>query len=109
MVGRIAKIRVDIDEMRAGRFELRTSRARPERHSMTLIETLEHRTSVLRARDVAALFQVTPAHLQDGNQGHYSLLVAGAIRFDPKVLAIWLRRRMPVVGPEGSNLLERSA
>jgi predicted DNA-binding transcriptional regulator AlpA len=78
---------------------------------MTLIESLEHRTSVLRARDVATLFQVTPQHIYKmAAKGAIPCFkVAGAIRFDPKVLAIWLRRRMPVVEPEGSNLLERSA
>jgi predicted DNA-binding transcriptional regulator AlpA len=30
---------------------------------MTLIESLEHRTSVLRAGEVAALFQVTRQHI----------------------------------------------
>jgi len=78
---------------------------------MTLIESLEHRTSVLRARDVATLFQVTPQHIYKmAAKGAIPCFrVAGAIRFDPKALAIWLRRRMPLVETEDSNLLERSA
>jgi predicted DNA-binding transcriptional regulator AlpA len=78
---------------------------------MTLIESLEHRASVLRAREVAALFQVTPQHIYKmAAKGTIpSFKVAGAIRFDPRLLAIWLRHRMPVFEPEGSNLLKRTA
>ena len=78
---------------------------------MTLIECLEHRTSVLRARDVATLFQVTPQHIYKmAAKGTIPCFkVAGAIRFDPRLLAIWLRHRMPVFEPEGSNLLKRTA
>ena len=64
---------------------------------MTVIESLEHRTSVLRAREVAALFQVTRQHIYKmAAKGTIpSFRVAGAIRFDPQVLAEWLRQRMP--------------
>ena len=78
---------------------------------MTLIESLEHRTSVLRAREVAGLFRVTPQHIYKmAAKGSIPCFkVAGAIRFDPKALAIWLRCRTSMSELETSNLLERSA
>ncbi len=71
---------------------------------MTLIESLEHRTSVLRARDVAVLFQVTPQHIYKmAAKGTIPCFkVAGAIRFDPKVWRSgcaggcrWLKQKAP--------------
>ena len=52
---------------------------------MTLIESLEHRTSVLRAREVAALFQVTPQHIYKmaAKGAIPSFKVAGAIGLTP--------------------------
>lgn len=78
---------------------------------MNLIETLERRTSVLRARDVATLFQVTPQHIYKmaAKRTILSFRVAGAIRFDPQELAVWLRGRTPVVEAQGPSLLRRSA
>lgn len=78
---------------------------------MTLIESLEHRTSVLRAREVAALFQVTRQHIYKmAAKGTIpSFRVAGAIRFDPQVLAEWLRRRMPPHEQDTSIVLGRTA
>ena len=78
---------------------------------MNLIETLERRTSVLRARDVAALFQVTPQHIcKMAARGTIPCFrVAGAIRFDPQELAVWLRGHTPLPEAERSGLLRRSA
>lgn len=82
-----------------------------EGNPMTLIESLEHRTSVLRAREVAALFQVTRQHIYKmAAKGTIpSFRVAGAIRFDPQVLAEWLRRRTPLRERGGSIMLRRTA
>jgi len=79
---------------------------------MNLIEQLETETRVLRARDVARLFQVTPQHVYKmaacGRLPSFRL--AGAIRFDPHELANWLRRSQPVpYRPEEGNQWRRSA
>jgi predicted DNA-binding transcriptional regulator AlpA len=79
---------------------------------MNLIAQLEKETRVLRARDVAQLFQVTPQHVYKMAAGGRlpSFRLAGAIRFDPHELANWLRRAQPVsYQPEESNQLPRSA
>jgi len=79
---------------------------------MNLIEKLENHTGVLRARDVAQLFQVTPQHIYKmAAAGRLpSFRLAGAIRFDPHELASWLRRAQPVsYRPGESNQLLRSA
>lgn len=79
---------------------------------MNLIEKLENHTGVLRARDVAKLFEVTPQHIYKMAAGGRlpSFRLAGAIRFDPHELASWLRRAQPVsYGAEESNQLRRSA
>lgn len=56
---------------------------------MSLIAKLEKETSVLRARDVARSFQVTPQHVYKMPAGGRlpSFRLAGAIRFDPHELA----------------------
>ncbi len=53
---------------------------------MSLVEMLERQTKVLRARDVARLFEVTPQHIYKmAASGKIpSFRVAGAIRFDPR-------------------------
>jgi excisionase family DNA binding protein len=65
---------------------------------MSLITQLEKETRVLRARDVAKLFQVTPQHVYKmaaaGSLPSFRL--AGAIRFDPHELATWLRKAQPM-------------
>jgi predicted DNA-binding transcriptional regulator AlpA len=69
-------------------------------------------TRVLRARDVAKLFQVTPQHVDKMAAGGRlpSFRLAGAIRFDPHELANWLRKAQPVtVQPEEGNRWRRSA
>ena len=62
---------------------------------MSLIAQLEKETRVLRARDVAKLFQVTPQHVYKMAAGGRlpSFRLAGAIRFDPHELANWLQKR----------------
>jgi len=66
---------------------------------MSLIEQLERETHVLRAGDVAKLFQVTPQHIYKmAAAGRLpSFRLAGAIRFDPHELARWLRKAHPVL------------
>jgi excisionase family DNA binding protein len=80
--------------------------------NMSLISQLEKETRVLRARDVAKLFQVTPQHVYkmaaDGRLPSFRL--AGAIRFDPHELANWLRKAQPVpYRLDDGNQLRRSA
>jgi len=80
--------------------------------NMSLITQLEKETRVLRARDVAKLFQVTPQHVYKMAAGGRlpSFRLAGAIRFDPHELANWLRKAQPVpYRPEDGNQLRRSA
>ena len=79
---------------------------------MSLIDQLERESRVLRARDVARLFQVTPQHVYKMAAGGRlpSFRLAGAIRFDPHELAKWLRKAQPVpYRQEESNQLRRSA
>jgi excisionase family DNA binding protein len=79
---------------------------------MSLIAQLEKETRVLRARDVAKLFQVTPQHVYKmaaaGSLPSFRL--AGAIRFDPHELATWLRKTQPVsLRQEQGNEWRRTA
>jgi excisionase family DNA binding protein len=62
-----------------------------------IVRTLETREHALRAGEVAGLLGVTRQHI-------YKMAAAGtipsfrigtAVRFDPKHLAEWLRRKMP--------------
>ena len=79
---------------------------------MSLIAQLEKETRVLRARDVAKLFQVTPQHVYKmAASGRLpSFRLAGAIRFDPHELANWLRKAQPVpYRPEEGDQFRRSA
>ena len=79
---------------------------------MSLIAQLEKETRVLRAQDVAKLFQVTPQHVYKmaANGRLPSFRVAGAIRFDAHELATWLRRAQPVaLRPEQGGEWRRSA
>ena len=78
---------------------------------MSLIAQLEKETRVLRARDVAKLFQVTPQHVYKMAAGGRlpSFRLAGAIRFDPHELANWLRKAQPVAfRPEEGNQSRRT-
>jgi excisionase family DNA binding protein len=78
---------------------------------MSLVETLERQTKVLRAKDVARLFEVTPQHIYKmAASGRIpSFRVAGAIRFDPQELANWLRKEPPVSTSDGRQALGRIA
>ena len=60
---------------------------------MSLVEMLQNQTKVLKAREVAKLFEVTPQHIYKmASSGRIPFFrVAGAIRFDPQELATWLR------------------
>lgn len=78
---------------------------------MSLIEMLERQTKVLRARDVARIFEVTPQHIYKmAASGRIpSFRVSGAIRFDPQELANWLRKEPPAYGTNGRQSLGRIA
>jgi excisionase family DNA binding protein len=78
---------------------------------MSLAEMLERQTKVLRAKDVARLFEVTPQHIYKmAASGRIpSFRVAGAIRFDPQELANWLRRAPSAYTSNGRQALERIA
>lgn len=62
-----------------------------------IVRTLETREHALRAGEVARLLGVTRQHIYkmaaDGTMP--SFRVGTAVRFDPKHLAEWLRRKMP--------------
>jgi len=78
---------------------------------MSLVEMLESQTRVLRAREVASLFEVTPQHIYKmAASGRIpSFRVAGAIRFDPRELANWLRKSGPVSPSGGREALRHIA
>ena len=78
---------------------------------MSLVEMLEKQTKVLRAKDVARLFEVTPQHIYKmAASGRIpSFRVAGAIRFDPQELANWLRKEPPLCPSDGRQALGRIA
>ena len=78
---------------------------------MSLVEMLERQTKVLRARDVARLFEVTPQHIYKmAASGRIpSFRIAGAIRFDPQELANWLRKEPSPCATNGRQLLGRIA
>ena len=78
---------------------------------MSLVEMLERQTKVLRARDVARLFEVTPQHIYKmAATGRIpSFRVAGAIRFDPQELAAWLRKDPSVYAASARQILGRTA
>jgi excisionase family DNA binding protein len=64
---------------------------------MKLLEELEKRSSALKVAEVAAMFGVTPQHIYKmAASGELpSFRVAGAVRFDPQDLALWLTRKAP--------------
>jgi excisionase family DNA binding protein len=64
--------------------------------SMELVEKLEARSSALRARDLAELLGVTQQHIYKlAAQGAIpSFRVGTAVRFDPAIVAEWLRRKI---------------
>jgi len=68
---------------------------------MQIIETLENRKEALKASELAKLLSVTPQHI-------YKTWAAGripgafrvnrAIRFDPQILAEWLKNELTTPG-----------
>lgn len=64
---------------------------------MKLLEELAKRSSALKVAEVAAMFGVTPQHIYKmAASGELpSFRVAGAVRFDPHDLALWLSRKAP--------------
>ena len=65
--------------------------------AMTIIETIEKRTSALKVGEMAKLLGVTPQHIYKlascGRIPHFR--VAGAIRLDPAEVAAWLKNTQP--------------
>ena len=63
---------------------------------MKLIEGLERRTEALKPAEVARLLGVTPQHIYrmaaDGEIPCFRF--GGAIRFDPRQIAEWLRKKV---------------
>ena len=92
-------------------FQTETSQAFGEKRFMNIIETLERQTKPLRAREVANALQVTRQHIYKmaarGIIPYFK--VAGAIRFDPQELALWLRRRTVTAEPQQAPWLGRIA
>jgi excisionase family DNA binding protein len=82
---------------------------------MNLAETLESKTKALRAGEVARLFDVAPQTIYKmAARGTIpSFRVAGAVRFDPRELAKWLRNGTSVDGQSSPRpqhqLLKRTA
>ena len=64
---------------------------------MKLLDELGKRSSALKVAEVAAMFGVTPQHIYKmAASGELpSFRVAGAVRFDPHDLAVWLSRKAP--------------
>jgi excisionase family DNA binding protein len=64
---------------------------------MTLLQNIENRQGALKVKELAALLEVTPAHIYKLiSRGIMpSVRIAGAIRLDPVEIAAWLRERRP--------------
>ena len=62
---------------------------------MRLVEILEGRRQALRVNEVANLFCVTQHHIYKmaARAALPSLLIAGAIRFDPQDVVNWLKAK----------------
>lgn len=78
----------------------RTSRSNPPRTSSELpnsdlVKRLEASKSALKARDLAELFGVTQQHIYKlAAKGVIpSFRVGAAVRFDPSVVADWLKKK----------------
>ena len=73
-----------------------------------IIQALEARDEAIRARELAKLLGVTRQHVYKmAAEGLIpSFRVGAAVRFDPALLAEWLRRKMPkpIVTPERERI-----
>jgi excisionase family DNA binding protein len=67
----------------------------PESAATDLIQRLQEGKTALKARDLAQLFGVTQQHIYKlAAKGVMpSFRVGGAVRFDPSVVADWLKKR----------------
>jgi excisionase family DNA binding protein len=69
-----------------------------------IIQALEARDGAMRARELAKLLGVTRQHVYKmaADGAIPSFRVGASVRFDPTLVAEWLRRKMPkpVVAPE---------
>ena len=65
-----------------------------------LVRRLQERSTALKARDLAQLFGVTQQHIYKlaAKGGIPSFRVGAAVRFDPSVVADWLKRKGMSVG-----------
>jgi len=64
---------------------------------MSIIETIEKRSSALKVGELARLLDVTPQHIYRlASAGLIPCFrIEGAIRLDPHEVAIWLKGRQP--------------
>lgn len=64
---------------------------------MSIIETIEKRSSALRVGELARLLDVTPQHIYRlASAGLIPCFrIEGAIRLDPHEVATWLKSRQP--------------
>ena len=79
----------------------KTGRNTPESAAATdLVRRLQERSTALKARDLAQLFGVTQQHIYKlAAKGVIpSFRVGAAVRFDPSVVADWLKRKGMSVG-----------
>lgn len=62
--------------------------------SPSLAETIQARRKALKAEDLAAILALAPSTIYDMTRDGRirSIRIGGAIRYDPKEIADWLRR-----------------
>jgi len=69
----------------------------PERWVYSILEDLESRTGVLKVKELAAILRVSEDAIYDlANQnGIPSFTIGKQLRFDPKTVAYWIRKKDP--------------
>jgi hypothetical protein len=74
---------------------------------MQIIETLENRKDAVKVSELARLLSVTPKHIYKTRAAGRipgAFRVNRALRFDPQILAEWLKRElMPDVAASGGK------
>ena len=65
----------------------------------SILDDLETRKGVLNVRDVAEIFRVSQDSIYDlaGSRRIPSFSIGRQIRFDPKTIAFWLRKKDPTL------------
>jgi predicted DNA-binding transcriptional regulator AlpA len=67
-----------------------------DKRNMQIIETLENRKDAVKVSELARLLSVTPKHIYKTRAAGRipgAFRVNRALRFDPQILAEWLKRR----------------